>query len=94
MLAGELLRSFYKHCTGRARFCHIQLPPRNCCLLNSQPPFPRTLPTYKKARTEGVLHSLSALLSQRAAPGHGKHVELFFQLAGGVEGLQPCTHAA
>lgn len=52
------------------------------------------LPTYKKARTEGVLHSLSALLSQRAAPGHGKHVELFFQLAGGVEGLQPCTHAA
>lgn len=41
-----------------------------------------------------LLHSPSALLSQGAAPGQGKHVKVFFQLARSVEGVQPCTYTA
>lgn len=53
-------------------------------------------PPLQEGRTgqSGLLHSLSALLSQRAATGQGKHVKLFFQLARGVEGVQTRTYAA
>lgn len=53
-------------------------------------------PPLQEGRTgqSGLLHSLSALLSQRAATGQGKHVKLFFQLARGVEGVQPRAYAA
>ena len=70
--------------------------PQELLLAGDTAPVALSPPPLQEGRTgqNGLLHSLSALLSQRAAAGQGKHVKLLFQLARGVKGVQPRAHTA
>jgi len=91
-------RSSYKHhaseeCISIASYCL----PGTAAGWAHNPSCPEPSPFGRRQDRTGqsrLLHSLFALLSQRAAAGQGKHVKLLFQLARGVEGVQPRAYTA